>query len=182
MRAIRTKELSTKLLLLQFKSSLRNGRSTRKYTSFEGFISPPKALPSALLSKIPCLVHCSQQNYHFFFKNLLHPNRSRIDISASPRFIKRADKGAQTYPCFQKQDSPAHSQQISLLPHSSGLYLPTPLRYNGFGPFSPQPVIVSVGCNGLLTGLGWGNFVAGLYSEVPNLPLRKKREQQMQES
>lgn len=109
-----------------------------------------------------------------FFLNLLHPNRSRIDISASPRFIKRADKGAQTYPCFQKQDSPAHSQQISLLPHSSGLYLPTPLRYNGFGPFSPQPVIVSVGCNGLLTGLGWGNFVAGLYSEVPNLPLRKK--------
>lgn len=42
-------------------------------------------------------------------------------------------------------------------------------------PFSPQPIIVNVGCNGLLTGLGWGNFVAGLYSEVPNLPLRKKR-------
>lgn len=39
----------------------------------------------------------------------------------------------------------------------------------------PQPLIVSVGSNGLLTGLGWGNSVAGLYSEVPNLPPRKKK-------
>lgn len=99
-----------------------------------------------------------------------------IDIPTSPRFIKHADKGLQTQLCLQKRHSLAHSQQISLLPHSSGLYLPTPLRYNGSGPFfPPQPLIVSVGSNGLLTGLGWGNSVAGLYSEVPNLPPRKKK-------
>lgn len=99
-----------------------------------------------------------------------------IDIPTSPCFIKHADKGLQTQLCLQKRHSLAHSQQISLLPHSSGLYLPTPLRYNGSGPFfPPQPLIVSVGSNGLLTGLGWGNSVAGLYSEVPNLPLRKKK-------
>lgn len=47
---------------------------------------------------------------------------------------------------------------------------------------SPPPVTVSRGCNGLLTGLDGGNFVASLYSEVPKLPLREEKERQMQES
>lgn len=138
-RAIRTKELSTKLLLLQFKSSLRNGRSTRKYTSFEGFISPPKALPSALLSKIPCFVHCSQQNYHFFFKifstqtDLVLISRHRhalLSVLIRERRLTRVFRNktllhtANKYPCCHIP--PAYICQHLCATMALALFLPSP--------------------------------------------------------
>lgn len=136
--AIGSKGLSAKLLLSQSESLFWNGRENRKKKTplvkdWPAAKKPLQSTHAANKKKIHKLYTVHPPSLCFLYLPHLC-----IDIPTSPRFIKHADKGLQTQLCLQKRHSLAHSQQISLLPHSSGLYLPTPLRYNGSGP-SPPP-------------------------------------------